>query len=612
MKCPKCQTDNPDTQSFCGDCGTSLAPIGDALPSITKTIETPREELTTGSTFAGRYQIIEELGKGGMGKVYKVLDKETNERIALKLIKPEMASDKNTIERFRNELTTARKIRHKNVCAMYDLNREQDNYYITMEYVSGGDLKKFIRRSKRLDIGTAISIAKQVCEGLGEAHGLGIVHRDLKPNNIMIDDLGNAKIMDFGIARTVKSKGITGSGVMIGTPEYMSPEQVDGKDVDGRTDIYAMGVILYEMLTGQLPFEGDTPFTVGIKQKSEIAKSPQEINPNLSDDLSQVILKCLEKVRDSRYQNTEELYTELDRIEKGLPLTDRVVPKRRPLTSREITVQLSLKKLLIPLCVFTAVAIILLALWHPWSKAKRAPAPSDKPSLAVVYFENVSGDESLDGWRTGIANLLTTDLMQSQLIHVLPDDRVFSILKRFNLHDEKKYTTEDLIKIADEGGVNHTISGSYIRAGGNIIVTMVLQKPHTGEVINSHKVTCRGEEEITPRIDELTRLVKLDLELSKDQIARDPDREIESITTNFPEAFKHYQEGLDAQNRRFIEKAHDHFQKAVEIDPTFAMAHVYLAISSGIFDVGNPYVDLSSQRISLELAKKYAYKVTDR
>ena len=213
IECPKCHSENPETKQFCADCGTQLTPSKAIHPEVTETLQTPIKELTTGSTFAGRYQIIEVLGEGGMGKIYKAFDREVNVRVALKLIKPEIAADQNTIERFRNELRVAREISHKNICRMHDLGREAETYFITMEYVSGEDLRSFIRRARRLDIGTAISITKQVCEGLSEAHRLGVVHRDLKPGNIMIDQEGNAKIMDFGIARPLKGQGITADGM---------------------------------------------------------------------------------------------------------------------------------------------------------------------------------------------------------------------------------------------------------------------------------------------------------------------------------------------------------------------------------------------------------------
>lgn len=301
-RCPECKTDNPSDSKYCKECATHLpaesadqsGPQDDVAVSHTKTFETPKEELTTGSTFASRYQIIEELGKGGMGKVYKVLDKEINAKVALKLIKPEISADKKTIERFRNELKMAREISHKNVCRMYDLNKEEGTYYITMEYVPGEDLKSFIRRSGQLAVGTTIRIARQVCEGLAEAHRLGVIHRDLKPSNIMIDKEGHARIMDFGIARSLKAKGITGAGIIVGTPEYMSPEQVGAKDVDQRSDIYSLGIILYEMTTGRLPFEADTPFAVGVKQKSEQPEDPRNLNPQIPEDLSKTILRYLQ------------------------------------------------------------------------------------------------------------------------------------------------------------------------------------------------------------------------------------------------------------------------------------------------------------------------------
>jgi len=257
-ECPKCFTSNPDNQKFCGECAAPL----EAEVVHTKTLETPTDDLTTGSIFAGRYQIIEELGRGGMGKVYRVLDKKLREEVALKLIRPEIAQDKKTVERFQNELKLARKISHRNVGRMYELLEEKGTHYITMEYVSGQDLKGLIKQSGRLAIPTVLSIAKQVCEGLGEAHKLSVVHRDLKPSNIMIDKEGSVRIMDFGIARSLKERGITGQGVMIGTPEYMSPEQVEAREIDNRSDIYSLGIVLFEMTTGRLAFEADTPFAV--------------------------------------------------------------------------------------------------------------------------------------------------------------------------------------------------------------------------------------------------------------------------------------------------------------------------------------------------------------
>lgn len=204
IKCPKCHSDNTDTARFCSNCATPL-PSPEEIP-VTETLERPKEELTTGSTFASRYQIIEELGKGGMGKVYRVLDKELKEEVALKLIKPEIASDKKTLERFSNELKLARKISHKNVGRMYELMEEKGTRYITMEYVPGEDLKRLIRKVGQFSAGKTLFIAKQVCEGLAEAHRLGVVHRDLKPQNIMVDEEGNARILDFGIARSLKAK----------------------------------------------------------------------------------------------------------------------------------------------------------------------------------------------------------------------------------------------------------------------------------------------------------------------------------------------------------------------------------------------------------------------
>jgi serine/threonine protein kinase/tetratricopeptide (TPR) repeat protein len=602
MQCPKCKTDNPDESVFCAKCGTQIGET-EEKPLPTQTIEAPKEELTTGSTFAGRYQIIEELGKGGMGKVYKAHDTEIKEKIALKLIKPEISADKKTIERFQNELKFARKIGHRNVCRMYDLNKEEGSYYITMEYVSGEDLKSFIRRVGQLPSGKAISIAKQVTEGLAEAHRLGVIHRDLKPSNIMIDKDGNARIMDFGIARSVEAKGITGAGVMIGTPEYMPPEQAEAKEVDQRSDIYSLGVILYEMVTGRVPFEGDTALSIAMKHKGEEPKDPREFNSQISEDLSRVILRCLAKEKDKRYQSAGEVRSELESIEKGIPTTERIIPERKPLTSREITVTFGIKKLLIPALVIIAVVIIGLVLWQVMPKRHAVPsASSDKPSLAVMYFENNTGDANMEHWRKALAELITDDLSQSRHLTVLGVDKLFGVLKEENLLDVKNYSSEDLKKVASQGGVENILRGSFSKAGETIRIHAVLQNMETGELLGTERVECQGEERIFSAVDELTLKIKRNFKMSEADISSDSDREVGKITTGSPEAYMYYREARELSLKGEDSKALQLMLKAVEIDPQFAMAYR---------DLGMSYSNLGYYNKSREYMKK-AYEYKDR
>ncbi len=484
-KCPKCETENLDEAIYCGHCAAPLKPAARApVPSYTETLRTQREELTTGSTFAGKYQIIEELGKGGMGRVYKALDTQVNEKVALKLIKPEIALDGETIERFRNELKLARKIRHKNVCRMFDLNTSEGTYYITMEYVPGQDLKGLIRQSGRLTVETAVSIARQVCDGLEEAHALGIVHRDLKPGNIMIDRDGHARIMDFGIARSLKAKGITGAGVMIGTPEYMSPEQVEGKEVDERSDIYSLGIILYEMVAGRVPFEGDTPFTVGVKHKSEVPKPPKELNAQIPEDLNRVILKCLEKDKGKRYQSAGELRAELetdrrrnadrgarDPQEEGLHLQTDHGDRRSEKARRSRR--------------------------SPWPPSRSSPSfsggssrkrrrrrpPLINPRSPSCISRTTRAMPALDHWRTMLANLLVTDLTQSKHIRVLSEDKLFQILSRLGQENSQTYSADVLRQVAAEGRVNHILQGAYARAGDEFRINVTLQEAGSGELL---------------------------------------------------------------------------------------------------------------------------------
>jgi serine/threonine protein kinase len=295
--------------------------------TTTKTVYPTASGLEIGSTFAGRYRIIKELGIGGMSTVYEVHDNTVDEKIALKVLKLDVTSDTSTTERFRNEVIIASKISHPNVCRMYDFKQEAGLSYITMEYVSGEDLKSKINHDGQISIKKTIDIAKQICEGLSAAHRLGIVHRDLKPQNIMISGHGEVRIMDFGLARSIEAKGITDTGMLIGTPEYMSSEQATGRDADHRADIYSLGVILFEMLTGTLPFEGETAASLVLKHKTEPPPNPKVMNRNIPEELNALILKCLEKSRKDRFQDVEEVLAELNKIEE-----QHQAPKKRPLS----------------------------------------------------------------------------------------------------------------------------------------------------------------------------------------------------------------------------------------------------------------------------------------
>ncbi len=605
MKCPKCHSDNTDTARFCSSCATPLTSAEEAQPSITKTIETPREELTTGSTFAGRYQIIEELGKGGMGKVYKVIDTRINEKIALKLIKPEISSDKKTLERFGNELKLARKITHKNVGKMFDINEEQGTHYITMEYVSGQDLKGLIRQSGQLGIGTTVSIAKQICEGLSEAHKAGVVHRDLKPNNIMIDREGSVRIMDFGIARSLKEKGITGAGVIIGTPEYMSPEQVEGKEVDQRSDIYSLGIVLYEMVTGRVPFEGDTPFIIGVKHKSEVPRDPKELNAQIPEDLSCVILRCLEKNKEQRYQSAGEVRSELENIEKGIPSTVRVIPERKPLTSREITVTFGLKKLLVPALVFVGIIAVGVIIWQLLPQKNTVPLPSDMPSIAVLPFVDLSPQKD---------QVYFCDGMTDEIIAKLSRLTGWKVIPRTSMMRYKD-TVKDIKEIGQELDVATILEGSIRKERDDIRVNAKLIKVEDSIHLWSDTYEKKLISIFSIQSDVAEKIaIALKVELSpedKEHIAKKPT---ENLT-----AYDYYLKGRELYDhylKQDNENAIEIFRKALELDPDYVLAYAGLgdayAQRAWRFDYPESWLDsaieMSKRAISIDPSSAEAYK----
>lgn len=272
------------------------------------------------ASLATRYEVLDSLGEGGMGLVYRVRDRETTEILALKLLRPEIARDPAMMERFKDEIRLARRITHKNVCRIYDFNRVDDLAYITMEFVDGESLRAYLKRAGKLTPERTIDLARQIAAGLGEAHAQGVVHRDLKPDNVILARDGLVKLMDFGIARALGANTTT-TQTVIGTPGYMAPEQSQGKAVDLRTDLYALGLILYECLTGRRAFAGATPVEVALKQIKERPVPPRQLLSATPPHLEAIVMRCLEKEPPRRFASAAELQRAL--VPPGLPPQQR-------------------------------------------------------------------------------------------------------------------------------------------------------------------------------------------------------------------------------------------------------------------------------------------------
>jgi serine/threonine protein kinase/tetratricopeptide (TPR) repeat protein len=619
-RCPKCLFDNPAETVFCAKCGTKIredvpdSPESGASPlnsnihspglkdqiSLTRTLETTPEDLGKGELFAGRFELIEELGSGGMGKVYRAFDKKIGEEVALKLLHPEIALEERTVDRFRNEIKLARRISHRNVCRLHELHEEGKTLFITMEYVSGQDLKGLIRETGALSTGKAISIAKQAAEGLAEAHDLGVVHRDLKPQNIMVDKEGLAKIMDFGIARSLRTVGMTAEGMIIGTPEYMAPEQMEGQEADQRADIYALGAILFEMATGRVPFEGDSPLSVAYKHKNEMPAPPRNLNSQIPEPFNQLILRCLEKDKENRYQTGDELLADLVRIEDGLPISERVVLKARPTIRISREKPRGLKRFRAPAAIAFALVIAAAVIFRTvLYKPAPPPAPKIPNSIAVISFKNLTGDSELDDLIKAVPNMFITKFEASGFSSVATWEHLQDIQKQRSKEPVSAIDPEIGFAICQQGGIAAMVVGQVTKAGNVFALDVKVLDVETKRSLASAASQGDGAESILrSQIDDLTAEITSGLGWSGQKIQSVPP--LSDLTTESTEAYINYDKGIDALYKFYYDKAHQYFLKALELDPEFALAYLGVARTYAL------QRNIKARNAAMEKASAYA------
>ena len=585
LQCPKCYTLNSDDSQFCSKCGSSLGDLFETLSYPRSEGEAENvEHFTPGEMFDRRYRIIEEIGCGGMGHVFKAEDTELNITVALKIIRPRLSSNPRFIEKFKKEMLLARSISHENVIRIFDLGETHGTKYISMEYIKGQNLKEFLHASGTLAVETVVHIARQIGEALKLAHAKGIIHQDLKPANIMVDQSGRVYIMDFGLARAVYGADAGKPGEVAGTPQYMSPEQAKGEKIGQASDIYSYGAILYEIATGRPMFKADTPAEYREKHVSEKPVPPAKVNPRLPKQLEHIIFKCLEKDPARRYQNIAEILADLNQLEKAGAATLAGWAKSRWVYG------------------LTAVFFLVVAafLYYFLINPRLPPVPPGKsPSLAVMYLTNNTGDKSLNYMRQTLSELLIADLLQSRYVRVLTGDNIYGILKTLNLLDAPAYSSEELKKVAAKAKVNYILQGSFTKAKDQFRINTSLHRADTMEVLNAEREQWTGDDSMYSMIESLTQKIKEDIKLPAKAIAKDIHRDLRKITTGSSEAFKYFVEGKRLFEEQKFEQSLKALDRAVSLDQEFAMAYRLMAENFWYLHNGEQYEKSLNKAMSL-------------
>jgi eukaryotic-like serine/threonine-protein kinase len=620
IECPACHTPNPITATQCKNCATPIPVSDSAFLDNTKKNdravpgEDPQDDATlvgggktgdvTDISAAGwsrpsaqssrvvfhfgrlsphtklgsRYEILELLGEGGMGAVYKAMDCELERTVALKIIRPELATQERILARFKQELILARRITDKNVIRIFDLGEAEGLKFITMEFVEGKDLSSLIREKGRLSFEEIADVMSQACSALDAAHSEGVVHRDLKPQNIMVDKNGKVKVMDFGIARTMEPGGMTQTGALLGTPDYMSPEQVMGEHVDPRSDIFTLGIIFYQLLIGKLPYQAKTIQSAMFMRTREAPRPPHEVDPAVPSLLSDITVKCTQLDPELRYQNVSDIRRDIEawrsgstkRIELPVPLPPPE-PVKIPLWRRP--------------AVWGAVGILFLVsaggayLGRIYTKPSNAKPMLAAPltSLAILPFHNSSNDAKLDWLGTSMAEMLSTDVGQSTKVRTVSADRVGQVLRDLRLSPQTELDPTTVARIAGLSNVDLVVWGHYAQFGDILRIDATIQDIKRSRNV-ALKEEATSEKDILPAMDRLATQIRNNLSVSASLIKELQQKAFKPSTSSIA-ALRAYDQGLQGARRGNYADAVIEFQSALKQDPNFALAYSKLAQS---------------------------------
>lgn len=561
MKCPECQFDNPPDAVFCRECGTRLE-FSDE--NLVQTKSMADRSFVPKKIIAGKYRLIKELGRGGMGVVYKAEDVKLKRSVALKFLPQDLTRDPEARERFIHEAQAASQLDHSNIYTIHEIDEDAGQMYIAMACYQGESIKEKLKRGP-VSLAEAVDIALQTAKGLAKAHEKGIVHRDVKPANILITEDGSVKIVDFGLAKLSEQTQITRSGTTLGTVAYMSPEQAKGDVVDQRTDIWSLGVVLYEMLAGEIPFKGNKETAVVYSILNENPRPLHSVIPDIPYGLENIIKRALKKEPSDRFLSAKEMAAALHAVQ--LEMTSGIILDTARQRKRR-----SFKYLLAGAA---AGVIIVGGILLIFSSIRPSLAFSERDKLLIVDVDNQTGEEVFD---LALRTAIEADLDQSPYVSIFDKGQVAETLRLMKVDPFAKIDEALGMDICRFAGVRALILPRILSAGEAYELQAILVDPKRNRHVARIRVSARGREEVLlEAIDVLARKVRTQLGETLPSIEK-ADKPIVQATTSSWEALNYLSMGQAKWHEGKFKEAATFFELALEKDPKFVSARGSLGL----------------------------------